>query len=76
MSVKVFDRALYQREYLNYDVTNNEEILGMCLVLASNVLLHFLIFENFRQINRNYYIGRIDAPGKMICLNFNLLVSV
>jgi hypothetical protein len=67
---------MYDIEYLNFDVTNEYELISFTLLLFFDLLLFSLIFNNFRNILLWYYNSNKVDPKRLICLNSNLLLSV
>lgn len=76
MDLKTFSNDLYKKEFVNYDVTNKYELMATVVLLSCDLVLYAWVFINFRSIFCGYYRGSLGSPFKMICINFNLLISI
>lgn len=72
----VFNQAQVKNYFLDFDVTNINEIFGMSLLIAFNILLLVRLLLNFRGILIWYLQNEDVDPKKLVCINSTLFISV
>lgn len=62
--------------FLNFDITNYYEMGSAMLFFCLDYFLSYNILKNIRKILRWYYRNDGVSPGKLLCINSILLLSV
>ena len=71
-----FNYELFYYEIMDFDTTNKYELASTLSIMSLEIILFFYIIENFRKIFYWYFSEENIKPNRLICINFNLLLSV